>query len=391
MASPRRRPLGAGAGDAAAAAVTLAAALVTAAGVGGLEGCDSDKPTSPSAVVTPPSPPPPPPEPYARPAYTLLSETGLLADASGATISAEAAPFEPTYRLWSDGADKRRWFRLPPGTKIDTTDMDHWIFPVGTKLWKEFSLGGVRLETRLVERYGLGPEDYWMGAFVWNAEQTDAVLVPDGQNDIAGTPHDAPSQEKCGACHRGDVGRVLGLSALQLSRAADPNKIGPTIDDLAARNLLTVPPLALAAGSAAPYGIPGDPVTVAALGYLHANCGHCHNENGTAWPDTQMVLRSVTADHDVATDAVYASVVGRKVQYWRGGPSAIMNRVSPGDPAASAIVARMMTRGSDDAMPPIATEEIDPVGLTAVSAWITSLGGAGGAGGATGAAPTAAR
>jgi len=354
-------------------AVTLAAALVAAAGAGGLAGCDSDKPTA--AAVTPPPPPPPPPEPYARPAYNLLSETGLFAAPSSRTVSAEAIAFEPTYRLWSDGAEKRRWFRLPPGTKIDTTDMDHWIFPVGTKLWKEFSLGGVLLETRLVERYGIGPDDYWIGAFVWNAEQTDAVLVPDGQDNIAGTPHDAPSQEKCGACHRGDVGRVLGLSALQLSRAADPGKIGPTIDDLAARNLLTIPPPDAAPGSAAPpYGIPGDPVTVAALGYLHANCGHCHNENGTAWPDTQMVLRSVTADRDVATDAVYVSVVGRKVQYWRGGPSAIMNRVSPGDPTASAIVARMMTRGSEDAMPPIATEEVDPAGLAAVTAWITSLG-----------------
>ncbi|HEY8923405.1 MAG TPA: hypothetical protein VIU64_03430, partial [Polyangia bacterium] len=337
--------------------------------------CESDKPTS--AAVTPPLPPPPPPEPYARPAYTLLSETGLFADPSSPMVSPDVVAFEPTYRLWSDGAEKRRWFRLPPGTKIDTTDMDHWTFPVGTKVWKEFSLGGVLLETRLVERYGLGPDDYWMGAFVWNAEQTDAVLAPDGQNDIAGTPHDAPSQEKCAVCHRGDVGRVLGLSALQLSRAADPSKIGPTLADLAARDLLTTPPPAPVPGSGAPpYGIPGDAVTVAALGYLHANCGHCHNENGTAWPDTQMVLRSVTADHDVATDAVYASVVGRKVQYWRGGPSAIMNRVTPGDPATSAIIARMMTRGTDDAMPPIATEEIDPVGLAAVSAWITSLGGA---------------
>jgi len=355
----------------------LASALVVTAAAGGLAGCDSDEPTS--AAVTPPPPPPPPPEPYARPAYTLLSETDLFADAASVTVSAEAAPFEPTYRLWSDGADKRRWFRLPPGTRIDTTDMDHWIFPVGTKLWKEFSLGGVRLETRLVERYGLGPDDYWMGAFVWNAEQTDAVLAPDGQDDIAGTAHDAPSQEKCGACHRGDVGRVLGLSALQLSRVPDATKVGPTLADLAARDLLTSPPPATAPAPA--YGIPGDPVTVAALGYLHANCGHCHNENGTAWPDTQMVLRSVTTDQDVASDGVYRSIVGRKVQYWRGGPSAIMDRVSPGVPAASAIVARMMTRGSEDAMPPIATEEVDAVGLAAVSAWITALGGAGGAGG----------
>ena len=103
--------------------------------------------------------------------------------------------------------------RLPPGTQIDTSDMDHWVFPVGTKFFKEFSLGGVLLETRLIERYGTGPEDYWMGAFVWNADGTDAVFAPDGQNDINGTMHDAPKQKDCGLCHRGDVGpraRALG-------------------------------------------------------------------------------------------------------------------------------------------------------------------------------------
>ena len=40
----------------------------------------------------------------------------------------------------------------------------------------------------------------------------------------------------------------------------------------------------------------GAAATAAALGYLHANCGHCHNQNGTSWRDTQMVLRSVVAD-----------------------------------------------------------------------------------------------
>lgn len=211
-----------------------------------------------------------------------------------------------------------------------------------------------------------------MGAFVWDGSQTEAILAPEGQENIGGTPHDAPSQETCGACHRGEVGRVLGLSALQLSRAPDATRIGPTLTDLATSGLLSSPPPA----AAPPYAVPGDPLTAAAFGYLHANCGHCHNDNGTAWPDTQMVLRSMTGDRDVATDVVYQSIVGRKVQYWRGGPTGIMNRVTPGDPLTSALIGRMQVRGTDDAMPPIATEEVDADGLAAVSAWITSLGAA---------------
>src|ERR1043165_6412078 len=55
--------------------------------------------------------------------------------------------FSPQYPLWSDGAHKRRWIYLPPGTAIDASRLDAWEFPIGTRLWKEFSLGGP-IETR---------------------------------------------------------------------------------------------------------------------------------------------------------------------------------------------------------------------------------------------------
>jgi hypothetical protein len=322
----------------------------------------SDDGAADAADVPTEMPPPPPPAPYPRPSYVHLSETGLFDDFATKHVAPELLAFEPTHKLWSDAAAKRRWVRLPPGTKIDTSDMDHWVFPVGTKLFKEFSLGGVLLETRLVERYGTGPEDYWMGAFVWNADATDAVLAPDGQNDINGTMHDAPKQKDCGLCHRGDVGRVLGLSAIQMSRATNP----PAMPELVAMGLLSNPP-------ADPNGFPapGDATTAAALGYLHANCGHCHNENGTSWPDTQMVLRLVVADRDAATSGVAQSIVGKDITYWRGG--AVKKRVAPGMPDASGVFVRMNARGTMDQMPPLATELVDPTGIELVRQWILGL------------------
>jgi hypothetical protein len=305
---------------------------------------------------------PPPPLPYPRPSYQHLAETGLYADFAGKQLAPELIAFEPTHKLWSDGATKRRWVRLPPGTKIDTSDMDHWVFPVGAQLFKEFSLNGVLLETRLVERYGDGPEDYWMGAFVWNEGATDAVLSTEGAMDVVGTMHDVPSQKDCGLCHRGDVGRVLGLSAIQMSRTDHP----PAMRELASMGLLSAPPADLGG-----FPAPGDATTAAALGYLHANCGHCHNKNGTAWPDTQMVLRLTTADRDPATSGVYASIVGKDVNYWRGGP--ITKRVLPGTPDMSAVFVRMSARGTKDQMPPLATEIVDPAGIELIRAWILGL------------------
>ena len=46
-----------------------------------------------------------------------LADTGLYV-AGGTTIRPDVLPFSPQYPLWSDGAAKRRWIWLPPGTPL---------------------------------------------------------------------------------------------------------------------------------------------------------------------------------------------------------------------------------------------------------------------------------
>jgi hypothetical protein len=302
------------------------------------------------------------PAAYDRPSYTHLAQTGYFSAPGALTEASDLVPFAPTHVLWSDGADKRRWIRLPPGTQIDTSDMDHWVFPIGTKFFKEFSLGGKKLETRLVERYGAGRDDFWLGAFVWNAEQTDAVFAEGGAADILGTPHDAPAQKQCWSCHLGEPGRGLGFSAMQLAGSGPGVRLQALVD----QDLLTVPP------ARTDFHPPGDPVVAAALGYMHANCGHCHNPNGTSWPDTQMKLRLDVGDSTPEATGAYQTAVGQKLFSYRNNP-AFTYRVVAGAPDTSAMLFRMKSRASKDQMPPLATEIIDPNGIDLVQRWITSL------------------
>ena len=51
---------------------------------------------------------------------------------------------------------KTRWVYLPPDTTIDTSNMDEWNFPVGTKFWKQFVVGGVIVETRMLHKTAPG-------------------------------------------------------------------------------------------------------------------------------------------------------------------------------------------------------------------------------------------
>ena len=41
-------------------------------------------------------------------------------------------------------------------------------------------------ETRLIERFGPERDDYWMGAFLWEADGTDALIVEQGASDVLG-------------------------------------------------------------------------------------------------------------------------------------------------------------------------------------------------------------
>jgi hypothetical protein len=283
-------------------------------------------------------------------ARTRLSEAGFFAAAGSQAPAADLVAFEPHYPLWSDGTDKRRWLWLPPGTKVDASDADHWRFPVGARLYKEFSQGGKRLETRLIERWGPGPDDYWMGAFVWLDDQSDAVYAEAGAPNVLGTEHDVPEAKRCDACHNGEPGRVLGFSALQVGGAPFDALIEP------AR-----PP-------AAP---PGGPAARDAFGYLHANCGPCHYDGGIAWRETDIVLRLAAAESAPEATALFASTVGVPAQLRIGADDAL--RVTRGAPDQSALLLRMAYRGDDKQMPPLASERIDEAGVALVRAWIASL------------------
>lgn len=299
--------------------------------------------------------------------YSRLSETGLYAvDASGAMTSAlgeGVREFRPSYEFWSDGAVKKRWIRLPPGASIDTHDMDHWGFPKGTKLWKELAKDGKRVETRLIEigcdaepaHPERGSGEYFLGAFAWNADGTDADLAPNGG------PGGIPSQDACTRCHGSEPGGVLGFSALQLSEPELPL----TLTSLAAEGRLSDPP---AKGTT--YRVPGDAVTKPALGYFHANCGYCHTEGGRAFFVNDQQLRLSIADTqktDARETSVFQSIVGKKAQ---GFVDEGWVRVVPGQPDKSFVFHRMTS--TERRMPP-GRVDVDTRGVATVKAWIESL------------------
>lgn len=281
----------------------------------------------------------------------------------------------PQYPLWSDGASKRRWLHLPAGRFIDARQPDAWRFPPGTKLWKEFAVDGRPVETRYIERLADGR--WRFASYVWDADGREARLAPERGLvlPVAGAPdgrYAVPSRGDCLACHESAAVPVLGVSALQLSPDRDPGAphAAPAEADL--RTLVErgwlrgLPPALL---ERPPRIAAGSAEERAALGYLHGNCGHCHNGDGTAAPVRLQLAQSVT-DPAGSARRVRAATIDAPSRYRPRGAAPDGRLVRPGRPEESVLLLRMRAREPREQMPPLGSATPDADGLAAVTSWI---------------------
>jgi hypothetical protein len=317
----------------------------------------------------------------AGPLPERLSETGLFVEGSAIQVRPGVLQFSPQYPLWSDGATKQRWIKLPPGTFIDATRADAWTFPRGTRLWKEFSLGGRRVETRFIERLADGSWRY--ATYVWNEAGSDAVLAPPAGiplHPISGGRdgrYAVPSEPDCRACHEGAAVPVLGFSALQLSSDRDPlapHAEAPHPGDIDLRTLVArgwlrnLPPTLV---DKPPRIAAASPAERAALGYLHGNCGHCHsnaNDSGASVPVNMVLAQDVTDPE--AVDKVLRSLIGASSRFHLDGTQTAAKLVAPGAARLSVLPMRMRSRDPRVQMPPLGTVISDSVGLALIERWI---------------------
>jgi mono/diheme cytochrome c family protein len=307
-----------------------------------------------------------------------LSDTGLYAPGSTTQIAADRLAFTPQYPLWSDGATKRRWLYLPYGTAIDASNPNAWEFPRGTRLWKEFSHGR-RIETRFIERLADG--NWRFATYVWNEAGTEATLAPERGvralpvENAPGGRYAVPSRADCLACHDGAPVPVLGVSALQLSPERDPQAphaepLRPGDVDLQAlvarRWLRNLPPALLAQP---PRVDARDSSERAVLGYLHGNCGHCHNAaaSGAGVP-VHLDLAYDAADPRAGRVRTLHALLGES--RFKPHDAAIAHVVVPGAAEQSVLVQRLRSRDARTQMPPLGTAIPDAAALAAIERWI---------------------
>jgi hypothetical protein len=295
---------------------------------------------------------------------------GLYADVATKRVVSSVRRYAPAVVLWSDGAGKQRWISLPEGKKIDATDPNNWVFPVGTKFYKEFRVDGRRVETRTFQKTG---EDLWARAtYAWNRDESRAIRSYGedvGDVQIAGTDYHIPSGRECEQCHGGREDRILGFEAIGLGL---PGAEGITLKNLVDENLLEPAPIRTQLS----IGDDGTDHAAEMLGYVHMNCGVCchnTNQNADAYPSELFMKLDVNEldGRPVNNFETLQLLINQDAKTLRWGER---KRVIPGDAQNSLLYQLVTSRaGPKEQMPPIASQVVDSHHADVIRRWIEAL------------------
>jgi hypothetical protein len=293
-----------------------------------------------------------------------LTEVGLFPDPTDlGLVPLGVIAYQPVWQLWSNGSLKIRHLLLPPGAPIDTADPTSWVFPEGTMLFKTFTFpdgedGWYPIETRIIRRQSWGWE---FVAYQWNDDRSDAELldmllpVRVEFEDEAGetAQHAIPSRLMCRECHESAPTIILGFNELQLNdQVVDGDQLG-ALESLGIfeAGLSETPPMIEG----------GDELTTAVMGYITANCTHCHN--GGDGPSSTFDMR-----HDVFLE--------QTINHETVGQAAAGIRIVPGSPDES-ILFLAFSRETENpeipAMPPVGVQTLDADGIEMLRNWLTNL------------------
>jgi uncharacterized repeat protein (TIGR03806 family) len=326
-----------------------------------------------------------------------LSETGLFSLTENFALAPGVIPYDVNAAPWADGTTAQRFLALPGSATVGVHEINNvqkgnlkgeWSFPDGTVLGKTIRLETSsafaiqqRLETQILHRH----KGEWRAySYLWNADQTDAVLsdgkaidrsftVPDSSSSTgyrSQTWHFA-SRTECLLCHTTRGGSVYGFRIEQLNRDFD---YGTSKDNqlrtLAHLGLFEEPigksktPDTVSLDDLQRMASPDDgtaDLTQRVRSYLHVNCSHCHRRGGGG-----------TAAIEVPLEISFEKtrLISRPTQ----GSFGIVDPwvVAPGDPERSILFYRMSKVGRGR-MPHFGSRVIDDQGLALLREWIAQL------------------
>lgn len=299
-------------------------------------------------------------------AYDLFSDLGAQIPSVGVT------PYDLATPLFSDHAEKLRFVYAP--SPAEWSDDEVFVFPVGSVLVKTFAYpegDALRLiETRLLIR---GEAGWRAWPYVWNEDQTDAVLKLAGARmDLTATTPDGhvipvsyrvPNANECKTCHAlsGEISPI-GPKARNLNHEFAYQE--GAFNQLSRWRMLSVLDNHDDAAPASADWREGT-LNDRARAYLDVNCAHCHRREGSASNSGLFLTYG-------EKDRVAWGYRKRPVAAGRGSGGLAFD-INPGDPAGSIIAHRMRSVEPGVIMPELGRSLPDEEGIALIEAWIAAM------------------
>jgi uncharacterized repeat protein (TIGR03806 family) len=320
-------------------------------------------------------------EPVGEDLPATLSGTGLFQDLASLTPIPALVPYDVNTPLWSDGAEKRRWFSIPTDQNIGYSRDLPWSFPEGSVFVKhfEFALDErtpqviTRLETRvIVAQQGGG---FYGATYRWRPDQTDADLLLASQQAEydAVTPQGEaytrrywfPGPTDCFTCHTTQAGEILGIKSRQLKGIPAENSLDAPVDQMQELS------------DDGFFGEPLDPTELSSIealaslsdtnatskdrvrAYLDTNCSHCHGAE---------LLDRAQWDGRYTTPLEEQGIIYGTLLGDYGGTTDFV--VRPNDLASSILYLRSISVDASLRMPPIGRQQNDEEFISVLEDWI---------------------
>lgn len=275
-----------------------------------------------------------------------LSGLDCFTDTAHQQVSVGGWSYQLALAAWNNGMQAQYYASLPSGKGLLPGFGGDLIFPARAVLIKNLYRDGRIEETQLLMHHLSG----WAGyTYAWNAQATDATLVPAEGARIRG--RDYMSRGQCDACHINAARNVLGADLAQFSSV----QLSPGQSQLDVMNqrqlvgLFNYIPAHFRDPLIHPIG--AGSLSQQARSYLHVNCSGCHRPNGAA---VAMDLRITTAWEDTG----------------------LCERLEPGHGEGSLLYQRMRASGVFR-MPPALGLRSDEVGIELIRRWIDGMKGCG--------------
>ena len=318
---------------------------------------------------------------YAKP---KLSDYGFFKEPMAEQIPVDNIfPYRISTELFKDYAFKSRFIVLPEGEKISYISSEEFDFPVGTIFIKTFyypadfripEKNRQIIETRLLVHTPKG----WTGyPYVWNIEQTDAILEIAGdrqkvswidkQGKSQNVNYLVPNFNMCKGCHVIDkTFQPIGpkprlLNCDNYYDGAHKNQL----DKMLELEMVTGMPSVETIPATAEWGSEHYSLNDRARAYLDVNCAHCHNSKGPA--NTSGLFLEYN-EKDLKKLGVFKPPIAAG----RGSGNLDFNIV-PGKPDESIFIFRMESTDPGILMPESGRKMVHKEGVALIRDWILSL------------------